>query len=179
LLEDLAQALSVSLALLQKSLRFAEVYLGTAALREVKETGADWTMLLLTFAVRDRQQRHDLLALAVGERWSSERLRSEVQRRHPTGRQGVGGRTPRDPQGFGPELTLRELGRLSRGWLRYYEHAWAAVKREDWRRLVRDWPPERRDALGQLLDGADVALGDLLNRCQKARDLLADLRREM
>jgi hypothetical protein len=82
------------------------------------------------------------------------------------------------PQGFGPELTLRELERLTRRWLRYYEHAWSAVKREDWKRLVRDWPPERRDALSQLLDDADVALGDLLNRCQKARDLLAALRGE-
>jgi hypothetical protein len=115
----------------------------------------------------------------VREGWSSERLRYEVQKRHPTGRRGVGGPTPRDPQAFDPELTLRELERLSRRWLRYYEHAWSAVKREAWRQLVRDWPPERRDALGQLLDDADVALGDLLNRCQKARDLLADLRREM
>jgi hypothetical protein len=84
-------------------LRFAKGYLRRAAVRQLEELGADWTMLQLTFAVRDRQERHALLAQAVRERWSPERLRFEVQQRHPTRRQGVGGRTPRDPQGFGPE----------------------------------------------------------------------------
>jgi hypothetical protein len=178
-LDDLAGALGVSPALLQKSLRFADEYPRRAAVRQLEELGADWTRLMLTLAVPDRQERHALLTQAVREGWSSERLRYEVQKRHPTGRRGVGGPTPRNPQALDPELTLRKLERLSQGWRRHYEHARSAVKRENWRRMVRDWPPERRDTLDKLLDEAEVALGDLLNRCQKARDLLADLRREM
>jgi hypothetical protein len=120
-----------------------------------------------------------LLREAIRGSWTSERLRFEVQRRHPSRRLGVGGRPRAHPGAYGPEVTLRRLEQLSQNWLRFYQDAWSAVKPPGWNRLVRGWPRSDREKLRALLKLADGALTGVAAACEDARRTLAGLLRQV
>jgi hypothetical protein len=138
--------------------------------------GVNWTRLYFAFAVPGKRDRHALLRRAVRERWTDQRLRFTVQQRSHSKRGGVGGRPRRPVTGHGPEVTLRELERLSRHWLDFHEQAWQVVKERDWARFVRSWPVGDLDRLLQLLRSADEVLTEVAGACRAARAALAGLR---
>ena len=98
-LKGLSDALNVSPGLLVKAIRFAQLYPKKKDVRELEKLGVDWTRVTLAFPVKERADRHELLEEAVKEGWGSQQLRFEVQRRHPSGRRGVGGRPRKQPVG--------------------------------------------------------------------------------
>jgi hypothetical protein len=112
-LREPAEALGCSHTTLQKALRFHQEYPRPKDVRKLQALGVGWTLVCIAFAVHKPGERHDLLAEAGREGWTPEQMRFEVQRRHPTRRHGIGGRPRRKVRGHGPEVTLRELGRLT------------------------------------------------------------------
>ena len=174
-LAGLAEALGPCPSLLQKVARFAQLYPSEKHLARLEQIGVDWTRLWLTFPVGGEKARATLLREAVRGGWTSERLRYEVQRRHPSRRLGVGGRPRANPGAYGPEVTLCRLEQLSQNWLKFYEDAWSAVKPLGWKRLVRGWPKGDREKLRALLELADGALAGVAAACEQARQTLAGL----
>ena len=167
----LAEALGRSPELLAKAWRLAELYPARDDVAGLEALGVNWTRLYFAFAIGDQEKRHALLRRAVRERWPDQQLRFTVQQRFPSKRGGVGGRPRRPVTSHGPEVTLRELERLSRRWLAFHEQAWQGVKDSDWVRFVRSWPREDLDDLLRLLGSAGGALKEV------ARAALAGLRR--
>jgi hypothetical protein len=103
-------------------------------------------------------------------------MRFEVQRRHPNKRHGIGGRPRRKLRGHGPEVTLRELERLSRRWLDFHENVWSEVKARDWKGMLRDWPGGDRAKLHELVEDTEGALSRLEAACKEIHDTLAELK---
>jgi hypothetical protein len=171
-----AEALGCSHTTLQKALRFRQEYPRPKDVRKLQAQGVGWTLVCIAFAVRDPGERHDLLAEAGREGWTPEQMRFEVQRRHPTRRHGIGGRPRRKLRGHGPEVTLRELGRLSRRWLDFHDAVWLKVKEKEWRRLVREWPGGDRAKLRELVEKTQEDLGRMEASCKEIHDTLADLK---
>jgi hypothetical protein len=87
----------------------------------------------------------------------------------------MGGRPRRKLTGHGPEVALRELGRRCKGLTAYHAAAWAAVKKAEWRRLVKGWPAAEREKLRDLLADTDKAAQDVVEVCGEVRRTLADL----
>jgi hypothetical protein len=173
----LSEAAGVADSLLQKAGRFIDLYPSKQNLREVAELGVDWTRLWLSFAVRDREERHALLGEAVENGWDQDTLRFEVQGRHPTGRRGVGGRKPRTAEGHRPEVTLRRLVLAGENWLSLYEGAWSTIGRADWEALLAGPSADEAARFRELLGEAAEAIGNLAKASQKVRSLLAGLLR--
>jgi hypothetical protein len=174
-LAGLAEALGPCPSLLQKVACFALLYPSEKHLARLEQIDVDWTRLWLTFPVEEEKDRETLLREAVRGRWTSERLRFEVQQRHPSRRLGVGGRPRANPGAYGPEVTLRRLEQLSQTWLQFYQDAWSAVKPPVWKRLVRGWPKGDREKLRALLELAEGALAEVATACEQARQTLAGL----
>jgi hypothetical protein len=134
-----------------------------------------WTRASLALEIGDRKQRHTLLRRARREGWAGQRLRFEAQWPYPSRRRWQGGQPRRDPEAYGADVTLCELGQLSRRWLAFYEKARQGVK--DWDCAVR--PELARgdlDTLVQLLRDTDKALKEVAGACRAARADLAGLR---
>jgi hypothetical protein len=178
-LAGLAEALGPCPSLLQKVTRFAQLYPSETQLARLEQIGVDWTRLWLTFSIDDEKARATLLGEAVRGGWTSEQLRFEVQRQHPSRRLGVGGRPRVNPGAYGPEVTLRRLEQLSQNWLKFYQDAWLAVGPPGWKRLVRGWPRGDREKLRALLKLADRALAGVVDACNEARRTLAGLLRQV
>jgi hypothetical protein len=174
-LKGLADALNVSPGLLVKAGRFAELYPKRKDVRELEGLGVDWTRVTLAFPVKGRAERHELLGEAVEEGWGSQRLRFEVQSRHPSGRRGVGGRPRKEPVAYGAELTLRQLGKLAGRLLDFHEHAWSRVKDKEWDKLAKGAGEQERARLRQLLDDTRKTLAEVASGCGQARARLGEL----
>jgi hypothetical protein len=174
-LKGLPGALNVSPGLLAKASRFAELYPRKKDVRELEDLGVDWTRVTLAFPVKDRAERHELLDEAVKKGWGSQQLRFEVQRRHPSGRRGVGGRPRKQPVAYGAELTLRQLGKLAGRLLDFQKSAWAGVDASDWRELGKEVTDQERARLRQVLIDTLKTLTDVETNCQQTRGRLAKL----
>jgi hypothetical protein len=170
----LAEALGPSRELLEKSLRFTELY-GEEDIPALEGMGVNWTRLYFSFAVPDREARHALLREAIANRWSDADLRLTVQERFPSKRRGVGGRPRREITGHGPEAALRELGRRCRDLAAYHAAAWAKVKGQEWKRLVKGWPASDRTKLRDLLADTDAAAQAVAEVCAGIHTTLAEL----
>ncbi len=145
----LSLALGPGRWLFHKTVRFAELYPTAKDLRELKALGVDWSRLTLSFAIKDPKERLALLAEALEGGWTIGRFHHEAQRRHPTGRRGVGGQPRRRLAGVGPEAALDELLTASRAWLHVYREVWGepgGAFRKKVKQLVR----QRGDAQGVL-----------------------------
>ncbi len=175
-LKRLSEAVGVADSLLQKAGRFADLYPRKRDLRGVVGLGVDWTRLWLSFPVGDREERHALLLEAVADGWDQDSLRFEVQRRHPTGRRGVGGRKPRAAEGHGPEVTLRQLVLAGKSWLSLYKGAWSRISRADWERLLAGRPAEAA-RFRELIRDAGETIEALARASGEVRSLLAGLLR--
>jgi hypothetical protein len=132
-------------------------------------------LLYFSFAVPDREARHALLDEAIVNRWSDADLRFAVQQRYPSKRRGVGGRPRRKLTGHGPEVALRELGRRCRDLAAYHAAAWSAVKKAEWRRLVKGWPESEKQKLRDLLADTDAAAREVAEVCEELLSTLAEL----
>jgi hypothetical protein len=178
-LEKPADALGPRPTLFQKSLRFTELYPHKKDVSALEAMGVGWTQICLTFVIPDREERHKLLRRAIAKGWAQNELRFEAQAKHPTRRHGVGGRPRKPVTAINPEATLREMGRVTQSWLDFHEGAWAKVKTADWKRLVRDWPEEGREQLGQLLKETISRLDSLLGMGKDVRRTLKELMAEV
>jgi hypothetical protein len=174
-LKGLPGALNVSPGLLVKASRFAELYPRKKDVRELEDLGVDWTRVTLAFPVKDRAERHELLDEAVKKGWGSQQLRFEVQRQHPSGRRGVGGRPRKEPLAYGAELTLRQLGKLAGRLLDFQRSAWSGVDASDWRELGKEVTGQERARLRQVLIDTLKTLSDVETNCRQARGRLAKL----
>jgi hypothetical protein len=175
----LARALGPSPSLLRKARQFAVAYPSPGDLAALERLGATWTHLMLTLAVKSEKARHRLIRAAAREGWSDQRLWFEAQRAQPGPRRGVGGRPRKVPGGFGPEVTLRELGRLAGRWLDFHTAAWSKVTPAEWEQLLRSWPAGERDRLRELLRQTGRDLAGVARACAEDRRALADLRRRL
>jgi hypothetical protein len=176
---QLAEALGPSKELLAKSLRFTELYPGEEDIAALVKMGVNWTRLYFSFAVPDRTERHALLDEAVAKRWSDTDLRFAVQQRFHSKRRGVGGRPRRKLTGHGPEVALRELGRRCKDLAAYHAAVWAALKKAEWKRLVKGWPAAEREKLRDLLADTDAAAQKVAEVCEEVRRTLAELLKEI
>jgi hypothetical protein len=174
-LRQLAEALGPSKELLAKSSRFTELYPGKAYFAVLEEMGVNWTRLYFSLAVPDEKARHALLREAVAKNWSDEDLRFAVQQRYPSKRRGIGGRPRRKLTAYGPEVALRELGRRCKDLTAYHAAAWAALKKAEWRRLVKGWPGSEKEKLRDLLADTDAAAREVAEVCEEVRRTLAEL----
>jgi hypothetical protein len=102
-------------------------------------------------------------------------MRFEVQRRHLSGRRGVGGRPCKEPVAYGAELTLRQLGKLAGRLLDFQKSAWSAVAASEWRELGKDVATQESARLRQMLFDTLKTLADVETNCQQARGRLAKL----
>jgi hypothetical protein len=171
----LAEALGPSKELLEKSLRFTELYPEDKDVQPMVQMGVNWTRLYFSFAVPDEKARHTLLREAVANNWSDADLRFAVQQRYPSKRRGVGGRPRRKLTGHGPEVALRELGRRCKDLAAYHAEAWSAVKKGEWKRLVKGWPAADRGQLRDLLADTDADVREVEEACAEVRRTLAEL----
>jgi hypothetical protein len=119
---DLAVALGVSPSLLQKANRFVQLYPSAQDVRRLRRLGLDWTRLYLTFAV-ENARRSEFQERAVREGWSPKEVRFRIQQVQGS-RQRAGGRPRQLPAGYGPEVALREMARLSQRWQEFHERVW-------------------------------------------------------
>ena len=170
---NLAKALGPCREMLQKAARFALLYPKEEDVKRLVGMGVDWTRLWISFPVKE--DREKLLLQALKEKWTITRLRFAVQDKYGSKRRGVGGRPPTDPEPQGPEVALRELGRRSQAWLRFYRNVWKKVRKGKWKGLVAGWPASGKDKLNELLDEAGRALADIEAACKEARQRLAEL----
>ena len=177
--ERLAAALGTYPSLFRKAALFVRLYPEESALRKLEALGADWSRVVLSFSVRDEEKRHRLLRRALRERWTIPRFRFEVQQRFPSARRGVGGRPRRTPDRYGPEVCVRELGRLSRRWLDFFAHAWEGVTAEEWGRFAAACLGEDQELLAGTLVEAEAALQALAAAARAARDEVVALRRRV
>ena len=74
---------------------------------------------------------------------------------------------------------MRELGRLSRRWLEFFEHAWEEVTAEEWGRYASACLGDDRELLAGNLDEAEAALKELAVAARAARDEVVALRRRV
>jgi hypothetical protein len=155
--------------------RFHKEYPVAGDVRELKKMGVDYTRVSLSLAVPDRDRRHALLREAQDQDWLAQQLRFELQRRFPGPRRGSGGRPRRPLESYGPEITLRELERVTRRWLDFHEQAWSQVGGSQSRRMISKWPGDRRDQLRQLLEGTAAELAELGRHSGEVRKALQGL----
>jgi hypothetical protein len=154
----LAGALGVSPSLLQKAGRFVELYPAVKDYKPLADLGLDWTRLYLTFAVKGRQARQAFQRRAVREGWTPQQVRFRIQQAQGS-RQRAGGRPRRLPSGYGPEVALREMARLSQRWREFHEQIWGG---EAIARQLKELPKERyTEALLRALQEAGAALAYL------------------
>jgi len=175
-LEKPAGVLGLSLSLLQKAVRFYGEYPTHQEVEELQKMGVDWTKLYFAFAVADKEARHKLLSDSMSLGWTTRELRFEVQRQYPSKRRGTGGRRGKQLMMFGPANTLREMKRVTSGWLKFHNQVWDS---EGWKGLLHDWAPESRAKLKSLMTELDYDLDCLLKKGQEARDRLAGFRQEV
>jgi hypothetical protein len=154
----LAGALGVSPSLLQKGTRFVELYPTAKDFKPLTDLGLDWTLLYLTFAVKGRKMRQAFQRRAVREGWSPQEVRFRIQQKQGS-RQKAGGQPRRLPAGYGPEVALREMARLSQRWQQFHAQIW---EEEAIARQLRQLPQERyTEAMLRALQEAEAALAYL------------------
>ena len=155
----LAVALGVSPSLLQKATRFVQLYPTAKDFKPLKELGLDWTRLYLTFAVKGRQARQAFQRRAVKKRWSPKEVRFRIQQLQGS-RQRAGGRPRQLPAGYGPEVALREMARLSQRWQEFHERVWEG--KESIARQLKQLPEAKyTEALLRASQEAEAALAYL------------------
>jgi hypothetical protein len=175
----LAAALGPNTSLFRKAALFVRLYPEESAPQRLTALGADWSRMVLSFSVPNRKARHALLREGRREGWTISRFRFEVQQRFPSARRGVGGRPRRTPDRYGPEVCVRELGRLSRRWLDFFAHAWEEVAEAEWGRFAAACRGRDRELLAGNLDEAEAALRALAAAARAARDEVVALRRRV
>src|SRR5262249_23707141 len=159
----LAVALGVSASLLQKATRFVELYPTAKDYKPLEELGLDWTRLYLTFAVKGRKTRQAFQGRGVKEGWAPQQVRSRVAQAGGSG-QRAGGRPHRPPAGYGPEVALREMARLSQRWREFHERAWEGE--EAIARQLKQLPRERYiESLLRTLKEAEAGPPHLRQAC--------------
>jgi hypothetical protein len=153
----LAGALGVSPSLLQKATRFVELYPSRQDIKRLEKLGLDWTRLYLTFAV-ENASRSKFQERAVREGWTPQEVRFRIQQAQGS-RQRAGGRPRRLPSGYGPEVALREMARLSQTWQEFHEQIW---EEEAVARQLRQLPREKyTEACLRALEEAEAGLAYL------------------
>jgi hypothetical protein len=168
----LAGALGVSPSLLQKATRFVQLYPSPQDVKRLGKLGLDWTRLYLTFAVEDAS-RSEFQERAVREGWTPQEVRFRIQQAQGS-RQRAGGRPRRLPSGYGPEVALREMARLSQRWQQFHEQIWEdeAVARQ-----LKQLPRERyTEALLRTLEEAEAGLAYLGEHWEHVRATVTALR---
>jgi hypothetical protein len=170
----LAGALGVSPSLLQKANRFVQLYPTAKDYKPLQELGLDWTRLYLTFAVKGRQARQAFQRRAVKEGWSPKEVRFRIQQAQGS-RQRAGGRPRQQPVGYGPEVALREMARLSQRWREFHERAWEG--KEAIARQLKQLPEAKyTEALLRALEEAEEALAYLGKAWKGVQATVTDLR---
>ncbi len=173
----LAAALGVSPSLLQKAARFVHLYPAQGALKALEALGLDWTRLYLTFAVRTPRKRRAFQRRAVREGWSPHELRFRIQQEQGS-RQRAGGRPRQPPAGYGPEVALREMARLSLRWQELHQRVWQGG--ESASRQLKHLPRERyTGALVRALGEAEAALAYLGEHWEGVQATVAALRQKV
>jgi hypothetical protein len=81
----------------------------------------------------------------------------------------------REITGHGPGVALRELGRKCKDLTAYHDAVWSAVKKAEWKRLVKGWPAAERGKLRDLLADTDAAVQEMVGVCGEVRRTLAEL----
>ena len=175
----LAEGLGPSRELLEKALRFAELYPSEKSVRKLENMNVNWSSLYRVFMVRDENERHALLRRAASERWNDQELRQTIQREYPSKRKGLGGRPRRSITCHGPEVALCAMGRLSRIWTASYEGYWSELAEKDWKQLEPSWPATEREKLRNLLSDTARDVQVVAIACAQVRRHLADLIKEM
>jgi hypothetical protein len=169
----LAGALGVSPSLLQKATRFVQLYPSPQDVKRLGKLGLDWTRLYLTFAVQGRKTRQAFQRRAVREGWTPLEVRFRIQQAQGS-RQRAGGRPRRLPSGYGPEVALREMARLSQRWREFHEQIWEG---EAVARQLRQLPRERyTEALLRALEEAEASLTYLGEHWESVQATVAGLR---
>jgi hypothetical protein len=173
----LAGALGVSPSLLQKANRFVQLYPTAKDFKPLQDLGLDWTRLYLTFAVKGRQARQAFQRRAVREGWSPQEVRFRIQQEQGS-RQRAGGRPRRLPAGYGPEVALREIARLSLRWQEFHQRVWQGEEFVE--RQLRHLPRERYSgSLLRALEEAEQALVYLGENWQGVQAVVAALRQKV
>jgi hypothetical protein len=170
--KELAEALGCSKELLQKAIRFTELYPDEDGLSEATKLDVDWSLLSQAFSIANEEDRHNLLREAAVEGWALAKLRSKMKKRDLSKQAGRGGRPRNKPESHGAEGNLRQLDGLNTRWLEFHEHAWTKVKKGDWQKLVKKWPKDDLPALEQV----DRGLKDMKNAIEKVVGDLTCLR---
>jgi hypothetical protein len=178
-LEALARVFGRDVSRLQKSLRFHEEYPTEEELHQLERMGVTWSQVYLTLPIADRKERHRFLREVVEQDWRQPRLRDELRGRYQTGRHGVGGRKRRPVDPLAPETALREMGRLTLGWLDLHDGAWARLTAADWQQLVKNWPEEYREQFHQLVEETIRRVKSLLGKGKEVPCTLEDVRRTL
>jgi hypothetical protein len=169
---DLAVALGVSPSLLQKANRLVQLYPSAQDVRRLGRLGLDWTRLYLTFAVEDAR-RSEFQERAIREGWTPQQVRFRIQQAQGS-RQRAGGRPRQLPAGYGPEVALREMARLSQRWQEFHERVWGE---ETIARQLKQLPGEKyTEALLRALKEAEAALAYLGRRWEGVQATLTGLR---
>lgn len=175
----LSQALGPATGLLYKTSQFVQLYPQEAEVERLERLGAAWNLIVLTLPIAHRKDRYRLIREAVREGWDQKKLRLEIQKRHPSRRKGMGGRPRKVPENFGPEINLRELDRLARYWLEFFEKAWEEVEPRAWTGMVQGCPEAEREKLQELLERTEKHLSEVGKSCQEMRRTLAALLQEI
>jgi hypothetical protein len=168
---EVAEALQVSVATLNKCLQFRDRY-PKGELSELERMRVGWGLLTVALAVEDRRQRHALLRRAVEEEWGGRALQREVQRLNGRWR-GGGGRRKERGHGLLPDLA--ELAGLTRRWLEFHEAVWAPGQKGCARELRR-MTKEARHGVRRALEGALGAVAEVRKRCREAERAVKALR---
>jgi hypothetical protein len=135
--------------------------------------------LYVAFAVSDPEKRHQLLEKARAKDWTIPQLRAHIRARYTDPRRRRGGRPRKKLPRLTRELVLLEVEPRCQYWLEFYEQSWSSVEEADWDRLVRNWPNQDRERLGEILDNADQKVADLIAAGEAVRGRLAELRRKV
>lgn len=170
---SLARKLGCSATLLTKSLAFAEQWPAEADVDRLTQLGVQWSHLVASLTISDRQQRLELLQEAAKNNWTVARMRLEVRQRLGGPQHPSTGRPPRPPHGGAPEVELEDLISKSNQWDRFLVSTWLGEKGV----LARMEQADGADAnLLQLLNQASEALRKVAGRMQQVRRRLKTIR---
>jgi hypothetical protein len=127
--------------------------------KPLQDLRLDWTRLYLTFAVKGRQARQAFQRRAVKDGWSPQEVRFRIQQAQGS-RQRAGGKPRQQPAGYGPEVALREMARLSQRWQEFHEQVWEGE--ESIGRQLKQLPEAKyTEALLRALQEAEAGLAYL------------------
>ncbi len=168
---EVAEALHVSVATLNKCLQFRDRY-EEEDLPKLERMRVGWGLLTVALAVEDRGKRHELLRRAAREGWGGRALQREVQRLNGSWR---GGGRRRKERGHGLLPDLAELAGLTRRWLEFHDRVWAPGQK-GYTRELRQTAKGGRPGARRALEGALGALAELRKQCREAERVMKALR---